>query len=217
LSNGVRFSQLSSGEKQKIYSINSIIYHIQEIDRKKKHKHINLILDEIELYFHPELQRTYISDIIRAIKKIGTENILGINITFITHSPFILSDIPESKILFLDKESNDIDAKTVPKENNVKTFGANIHTLLSDNFFMKNGLMGEFAKNKIQEIMDFLNNKKKIEEISTKEKHIKQVIKSIGEPFLKDKLLRMYDEKYPKTDEEKIIELEAEIQRIKNG
>jgi len=198
LSNGVRFSQLSSGEKQKIYSINSIIYHIQEIDRKKKHKHINLILDEIELYFHPELQRTYINDIIKAIKKVGTENILGINITFITHSPFILSDIPKSKILFLDKESNDIDAKTVPQDSGIQTFGANIHTLLSDSFFMDKGLMGEFSKNKIQEIMDFLNNKKKIEEISTKEEHIKQVIESIGESFLKQKLLDMYDKKFIK-------------------
>jgi len=191
LTNNIRFSQLSSGEKQKIYSINSIIYHIQEIDRKKKYKHINLILDEIELYFHPELQRTYIHDIIKAINKVGTENILGINITFITHSPFILSDIPESKILFLDKESNDIDAKTVPQKKNVKTFGANIHSLLSDSFFMDGGLMGEFAKGKINEIKEFhekvMKEKKTDENIEFYNKNktkFKQIHLIIGEPFL---------------------------------
>ncbi len=197
LDNDIKFSQLSSGEKQKIYSINSIVYHIKEIDRKKKYKHINLILDEIELYFHPELQRTYISDVIKAIKKVGTENILGINITFITHSPFILSDIPESKILFLDKESKDIDAKTVPQERSVKTFGANIHTLLSDSFFMENGLMGEFAKGKINEIINFHkevnieNKKEKPNFVSLQEEYEKHKTKFwnvqsiIGEDYLR--------------------------------
>jgi len=188
LDNDIKFSQLSSGEKQKIYSINSILYHIKKLDRKKKHKHINLILDEIELYFHPELQRTYISDIIKAIKKVGTENILGINITFITHSPFILSDIPKSKILFLEKDS---DGLTVPKDIDGNTFGANIHTLLSGSFFMENGLMGEFAKGKINEIKKFyekvIKENKTDENIEFYNKHRKkfwQIQEIIGEPFL---------------------------------
>jgi len=188
LENDIKFSQLSSGEKQKIYSINSILYHIREIDRKKKHKHINLILDEIELYFHPELQRTYISDIIKAIKKVGTENILGINITFITHSPFILSDIPKSKILFLEKDSHGL---TVPKDINGNTFGANIHTLLSGSFFMENGLIGEFAKGEIDGIKKFyekvIEEKKTDENIEFYGEHqdkFWQIQKIIGEPFL---------------------------------
>ena len=39
------------------------------------------------------------------------------------------------------------------------TFGANIHTLLSHGFFMKDGLMGEFAKSKIDDVINYLNNK----------------------------------------------------------
>ena len=68
---------------------------------------------------------------------------------------------------------------------------------------MKDGLMGEFAKGKIQGIMDFLNDKKTIEKISTKEEQIKEVIESIGEPFLKQKLLDMY---YTKYQDESLIE-----------
>ena len=214
LSNGVRFSQLSSGEKQKIYSINSIVYHIQRLD-KKKYKHINLILDEIELYFHTELQRTYINDIIEAINKVETDNILGINITFITHSPFILSDIPESKILFLDKESDDADAKTIPKKTDVKTFGANIHNLLNSSFFMKNGLMGEFAKKRIKKIVKQLNDHKEKEKLLTEaeQQDIKKVIQAIGEPFLKQKLWNMYQSLFNDTDAEE-KRLNDEMARI---
>ena len=189
LSNGtteLKLSDLSSGEKQKIYSINSILYHIQRLDKEKKYKHINLILDEIELYFHPELQRTYINDIIEAIKKIDPKNILGINITFITHSPFILSDIPESKILFLDK---DINAKTVPMKTDIKTFGANIHNLLSNGFFMNGKLMGEFAFKKIQGIVDFYNSVKDdnetIETYKLKREEFHAIRDNIGEEYIK--------------------------------
>jgi len=217
LENNIRFSTLSSGEKQKIYSINSILYHIQRLDKEKKYQHINLILDEIELYFHPELQRTYINDIIEAIKKVGTENILGINITFITHSPFILSDIPESKILFLDKESKDIKAKTVPKDNGIQTFGANIHTLLSDSFFMDNGLMGEFAKGKINEIKEFyekvIEEKKTDENIEFYNKNktkFEQIQSIVGEPFLKIVLKNYLDEIQDILLEEKAQDLDIE-------
>ena len=143
--------------------------------------------------------------ILYSLEKINKKTIY---IIFATHSPFLLSDIPKQNVIFLDRyKKDDIEVKTGNQKfgnckvlNGLKekkqTFGANIHTLLSDSFFMENGLMGEFAKNKIQEIMDFLNDKKTIEEISTKEGQIKQVILSIGEPFLKQKLLEMYYRKF---------------------
>jgi len=222
LTNDIKFSQLSSGEKQKIYSINSIVYHIQRLD-KKKYKHINLILDEIELYFHPELQRTYINDIIKAIKKVDTSNILGINITFITHSPFILSDIPESKILFLDKESDDVNAKTVPMKTDIKTFGANIHNLLSNGFFMGGKLMGEFAFKKIQGIVDFYNSVKKgnetIETYKLKREEFHAIRDNIGEEYIKGVItnhIEFIEEKLGDKSfkEKRIIELKKELAKL---
>ncbi|MDZ7818513.1 MAG: hypothetical protein U5K55_07810 [Aliarcobacter sp.] len=41
----------------------------------------------------------------------------------------------------------------------INPFGANIHTLLSHGFFMKDGLMGEFAKGKIDLAIKYLNQK----------------------------------------------------------
>lgn len=158
LDNDINFNTLSSGEKQKIYSVNSILYHINNINSVEKalhnYKHINIILDEIELYFHPELQRNYLSYLHHTIAKSNSNNILSINILFVTHSPFILSDIPDSKILFLDKDSKDINSKTVPFTKKIKTFGANIHELLINGFFMNNSI-GEFALREIKTIVNF--------------------------------------------------------------
>ncbi len=219
------FNLLSSGEKQKIYATSSIIYHLQNIEsvhrsnsNNIKYKYVNLILDEIELYFHPDMQRTFISDLLNAIEKNGAlDNIVGLNIILVTHSPFILSDILKSQTLYLTGDAN--------KEKDFKdTFGANIHTLLDDSFFMENGLMGEYSKTIIEDIITDLNkhrNKTKI--LNELEKNsIKQIISNIGEPFLKKKIFDMYFSLFDENESE-IAMLEREekaladkIKKLKN-
>lgn len=174
LTNGLAFSELSSGERQKIHSTSSIIYHIINLNSVKgkelkgqkkvflKYKNITVILDEIELYFHPNWQRTFISDLLDYLKKVNNEHlksIEGINFIFVTHSPFILSDIPHQHVLMLDKQAEDQPtSKTVPsrESGNLRTFGANIHELLSTSFFM-DSTTGEYAKGRINEIIKFHN------------------------------------------------------------
>jgi hypothetical protein len=162
LDNEINFNSLSSGEKQKIYSINSILYHLNNLNSASsgyveyKYRYVNIVLDEVELYFHPELQRTYLSDLHTALEKVNYSSLIGLNICFVTHSPFILSDIPNTKILFLEKESNELNSKTIPSKNEIKTLGANIHELLINGFFMKSS-MGDFASKQINEIIDIHN------------------------------------------------------------
>jgi thymidylate synthase len=80
---------------------------------------------------------------------------------------------------------------------------------------MSDGLMGEFAKSKITEILEFLNDKEELKTI--KKEQIKPIIESIGEDFLREKLLKMYNEKYNiKSKDDEIKELKAEIERLKN-
>lgn len=197
LDNSISFDMLSSGEKQKIYAISSIIYHLQNIEsihRSEseyiKYSYVNIILDEIELYFHPDMQRTFIYDLLEAIQnKSGFNHIAGLNIVMVTHSPFILSDVLKSNIMYL-KDKND----TENIRDIGETFGANIHTLLDNSFFMENGLMGEYAKEKIKLVLEKLNtfrkDQGKLDKIDKDE--IKQIISNIGEPFLKQKLFDMY-------------------------
>lgn len=213
--NAETFSLLSSGEKQRIYSIASLIYHLNNLNSTNfkfvniKYKRVNVIFDELELYFHPELQRNLINDIIESIKRIDLKDIYAINILLITHSPFILSDIPESNILFLTE-------KGLPETNreNIKTFGGNIHELLANSFFLNNGFIGEFAKNRIQRIIDSLNpDEKKLKKDLNRES-IWREIQIIGEPFLKNKLIEMYYLKFDKA--KRISELKKELERLEN-
>jgi hypothetical protein len=199
------FNQLSSGEKQKIFSLYSIVYHIVNISsvpinesERLKYNKVNIIFDEIELYFHPEMQRTFIYDIKDLISKSGNDCL--INILFITHSPFILSDIPKQNVLFLDNGQ--------PKDfNKMNTFGANITDLLADSFFINDGLIGDFAKGKINEVITWLNDEKRDND---KKDDYKKIIEMIDEPIVKYKLREKFDGLFSNYDEIELLRKSAE-------
>jgi predicted ATP-binding protein involved in virulence len=172
---------------------------------KIRNKATTILVDEGESSLHPNWQKRYIDFLIQFLEK-NYQNQIQLILT--THSPFILSDLPKENVIFLEK------GKQV--DPNIETFGANIHTLLSHGFFMENGLMGEYAENKIQDVINFLNNEKS--KIQTKEDALK-IIQIIGEPFLQYKLEEKFHERFS-TDtiknEAKIKRLEQEIERLKN-
>lgn len=215
----IEFDTLSSGEKQNIYSINTILYHILNIEsvhraetQRIRYNYINLILEEIELYFHPEYQRTYINNLLEAINKLELIEIKGINIIFVTHSPFILSDIPQQNILKLDN------GNPILHREGSNTFGANIHDLLANDFFLEGGFIGEFAKNKIQEVIDFIQSDKTFKKnLDVKIKYYTSIIELIGEPVLKQKLFEMLYLKHPDfnhNNESKKMQVEMFMKRI---
>jgi predicted ATPase len=157
------FEGLSSGEQQSIHTINTFIYHLNNtysvhkasLHNRQKYECFNAVFDEIELYFHPDLQRKFINDLLITLRNNKhlheSPLIKDINIIFSTHSPFILSDIPSSNILRLKSEFSS------PEKS--QTFGSNIHDLLANDFFLEDGFMGEFAKIKIDETIRYLNSK----------------------------------------------------------
>ncbi|WP_323658637.1 AAA family ATPase [Aliarcobacter butzleri] len=170
---------------------------------------IFILLDEIESYLHPIWQKNLIQYIYNFVKIYS----IDIHIILTSHSPFILSDIPKENVIFLEKYKKDEDknqkegnCKNATKDIELKTFGANIHTLLSNGFFMSDGLMGEFAKNKIEEIKKFyeliqkLQNKGKIKKELWKKSYEKRktrfgnIQKIIGEPFLQTIIKNYLDE-----------------------
>lgn len=198
ITNEVAFNKLSSGEKQLAYSVSSLLYHLRNLDsvsiNKIQYKCINIILEEIELYFHPELQRNYIKYILDSIERLQLQNIQALNFCFVTHSPFILSDIPSANIMFM-KVENGIAEQVLKKKN---TFGANIHEILGDSFFMDKGYIGTFSQNKIEETIKWINDNKKEKEelklfLNNKLFH-QQIISLIDEPILKTKLGEMLTE-----------------------
>jgi predicted ATP-binding protein involved in virulence len=152
------------------------------------YEYVNIILDEVELYHHPEMQRTYLDRLLKGMEALNLRKIKGINIIFSTHSPFILSDIPKHNILRLEEG--------MPSEKKFsQTFGANIHELLANHFFLDNGFMGEFAKDYIMKLIkkvDDLNEPINKEEFND----FKTQIEIINEKFIKHKLLEKLESKY---------------------
>lgn len=225
-------SKVSSGQFQKLGLLSSIIYHlknldsIQEIKNIYSYKNVNLILDEIELYFHPDQQRTFVNDLLCLLKKNKFKQIKNINLMFITHSPFILSDIPSQNVLKL-KEGKPV------KGDEINSFGANIHDLLADKFFLENGFMGEFAKGKISSVVDFLavsllaskekrskEEEEKINNIKSKAGYVeytrdncKLIIDSIGEPILRYNIEELYQQ-FLLIEDDKEDSIKKEIARL---
>lgn len=70
--------------------------------------------------------------------------------------------------------------------------------------------MGEFARNKIQLVIDQLNHKS--DAVYFPESELIKIINLIGEPFLREKLLEMYYQKYDK--QKRINELKNELKRL---
>ena len=161
------FDSLSSGEMHFIHTIQSVIYHLNNLQSahkspfdRIKYRFVNIILDEIELYFHPDLQRKFVGEILLALKKLHRTSdikIDGINILLLTHSPFILSDIPAQNVLLL--ETDEMTKKSMPRKSNYQTFAGNINEILTDSFFLEETLMGEFAE---KEIEKFVENRKNV-------------------------------------------------------
>ena len=85
-----------------------------------------LLFDEGDLFYHPEWQREYVGDIIDLVKACAGEDM---QIVFTTNSPFMMSDMLREDIVTLTRDKKDIDE-------DVLTFGQNIHTLLAHRFFL---------------------------------------------------------------------------------
>lgn len=160
--NIIPFEGLSSGERQIAYSLGNIIYHLKNIESSKQdynsdsnhlesttYEYVNVMLDEVELYFHPDLQRRFVSLLLDAMKSLDLKGVNGINVTLITHSPFVLSDIPVENILSLSRSKDEV------MEGD--TFAANIHDLFNNTFILPYTI-GELARKEIEDIVAIYND-----------------------------------------------------------
>jgi predicted ATPase len=192
---------LSSGEEM-ILNLVSLLYDNKEIDTNVNLPKI-LFLDEADLGLHPKWKKMFINTLIKILPKIFLG--MRLQVVFTTHEPLTLSDIPNNNIVYLKKQNGKtivLDDREKPK----KSFGANITDLLSDSFFVDNGLMGDFAKDKITSIINWLADENRNFQDA---QYYRKIIEIIDEPLLKYKLKEMYFEKFPED-----FDREREIDRL---
>ncbi len=193
------FSGLSSGERQLAYTISNCMYHLVNLNsswddlyKDKDHRaqikyhYVNVIFDEVELYYHPEMQRQFIHYLMEALASVEFKHLRGINIILATHSPFILSDIPLSNILRLGS------GEMVDEE----TYGANIIDILGSSFFL-DYTIGEEVRLRLKRIALLYQNRETPEartEFECNKKEFNKIIDLIGDEYLRDTLRKMYNE-----------------------
>ncbi|SDP99709.1 hypothetical protein SAMN05428975_5127 [Mucilaginibacter sp. OK268] len=208
------FHSLSSGEQHLVHTTQAVLYHLINLNTVFNRptllsfQHVNLMLDEVELYFHPDFQKRIVSELLNGIARLNIPNIKCLNILFSTHSPFILSDIPSQHVLRLDAGN--------PCPTGQETFGANIHDLLADSFYLQGGFMGDYAQKQITDAIDYLEKCEHHPDGSVttpqgkghwNKKTIKSLLGIIGEPVLKQAVEELYYSKFPDKLEEEIKRL----------
>lgn len=207
---------MSSGEFSILNFFSKLYFFLQNspfISLSKKN--YILLLDEADLGLHPMWKKRFIDIILKSVPYFfeGLTPKPNLQIILTTHDPLTLSDIPKHNVIFLEKAE---EGKCRISSEVQKTFGANITDLLADSFFIKDGLIGDFAKSKINEVITWINenrNKTKIDE--EKLAYYKKVIELIDERVIKLKLSEMITELLPdNTFYNKVID--DEIKRLEN-
>lgn len=218
----IELEKLSSGERLFYITICSIIYHamnlisIPERDYRVKYRNMLVILDETEICFHPDYQRTFISRLLKTIKHLEFNKYLNFHFLITTHSPFILSDIPVSNILYLSegKVEDSISGGFI------NPFSANLNDILAQSFFLKeDGFIGEAAKDIIQSLYYYLQDEKveNAQRILWSMENAKYVIEQVGEPLIRESLKKLYNKSFHKIEDidRQIEELESLKREIK--
>ncbi|OJE02678.1 hypothetical protein A9487_17080 [Bacillus cereus] len=206
---------MSSGQFSFLTLFSRFCYAIEQINNKQKYNSYLLLIDEGDLYFHPQLQKDWLYHFIKIIDVIFNGSI---QVILTTHSPFVLSDIPNTNVTFLSGEFKIGHNFIEGLDGSPRTFAANISELLSNSFFIKEGLIGKFAKERINNCIRWLLTASP-SEVFEKRKQLLKFIDLIGEPILRNKVHDIYQSKlklFETQDLVNLIELfEVKIKELK--
>jgi len=211
------WKELSSGQKAllNIYSRFHFVLKRQELIENPTNDLI-ILIDEGEVYLHPHWQGKFLNSLIEyfpvVFRNRGEMKQRNIQLILTSNSPFIVSDLPGTNVIFLRKEEE----STVIIDNLEEyhqTFAANIHSLLAHSFFMEDGVTGAFAKRKINEIIHLLI-KEDIVTIFENEEKIEKTINLIGEPVIRNKLLQMLAERRMTGVNKEIARLNLRLKKL---
>ncbi len=215
---------LSSGQKailsmySRFYSLSDKIVRAVNSNLKEN---IIVLIDEGDLYLHPAWQKKFLSNLLKFLPVIfaKTEHSRRRNIQIVitSNNPIAVSDLPNSNLVFLKVDNNSISIAD-SLEDRKQTFAANIHTLFTDSFFLEGGLIGEFAKQKINDVIEILQGDK--QKIVNDREYLEKFISFIGEPLIRSKLAQMFSERLQLNNynlEQRVATLENELRVLREN
>lgn len=205
---------LSEGEKSYLHYFSVLNELLDEtiLDSENGKYDVLLLLDEPDHRMHPELSRQFVKLLTDFIKNHSNHNIRNIQLMLTTHSPFIVTDFPKEHVLFFNREEDGTRINNRKHE----TFGANIHHLLIDDFFMDQTI-GEFARLQLEKVLECLQQ----DCTAYDSLELQQIIASVGDDIVRQQLQAMYNRCFAKVEdvrreierlERRLRELEGESQ-----
>lgn len=200
---------LSAGESQLLTLLTSLNMAIQEA----RHVDVIILLDEVEISLHPSWQRNLIKLLAENLNAKAEMEGKRVQVILATHSPFILSDLPFNSMILLDKNEQGQVIVQNELDGQVATLGANIHELYAHSFFLKGGLIGDYAKQKINEVANQLIKADATQTIDWE--GTRKFINQIGEPIIKARLVELYDQKYKLHKPSEVESVKEEIEALK--
>lgn len=191
--------QISEGELGLINTYSGIYYALT--NEYKNQKSAIILLDEPDKSFHPMWIASFIDNLIKLVESIDNEMTYQFIIS--THSPFMLSDVPKEAITCIDI----VDHHRIVSQ--AKTsFASNYYDIIKDTFFLKDSV-GTFAKRKINEIIEEINNLNSNTNQETITK-LNNLINIIDDPYLKNTLSLQLNKKIAKFNQKTALALEKQ-------
>ena len=144
-------NQWSSAEEVNL-NLYALLYDAIEI-RYNKFKIAQprlILLDEAEIGFHPEWQRTFINTLLDVLHALNVKPGHDYQVVITTHSPILLSDIPSCCCNYLKRVN---DTTTINLRGNIEeTFASNVFETYRNSFFLENGMIGKYAENRLKSL-----------------------------------------------------------------
>ncbi|MEN4807116.1 AAA family ATPase [Pantoea agglomerans] len=138
---------LSSGQISTLHFYARLYDLLEKFKRSADKRNAIILIDEIDLYLHPELQRTIFSQLLDFLIELRGENNYQLILT--THSPLIASDfLPQDIISIKPGRAGNI----IPDKIKNIGFGSTISDYMIQGFFL-NATIGDRSLKKIKELL----------------------------------------------------------------
>ncbi len=186
--------RISAGEMAYLTMFGRIYAYLQnQLPMHLSNKDFVLFVDEGETTLHPDWQRQLVWNVIWFVERFAEKR--RAHVIFASHSPVVLSDIPDSNVLFLERRGQNAGVVDCKSRYDVydfsNTFGAHIFDLYNRDFAMIDGTIGKFANGKIREAMSRFGTKR--DEYTKREDE--KVISMIGDPFIRNYIQDQVEER----------------------
>lgn len=133
---------MSSGQVAKLNLYARFFHVMQNINSKS----IIIVMDEGDIYLHPEWQRKFLHEFSSFLSLVKGESRIKLIIS--THSPLMISDLFRQDVFIVSKNGKNSEVRVSPNE----TFGASIYDLYKEDFVIQRS-KGELAFDEIAKII----------------------------------------------------------------